>query len=776
MVASYDEEPQLITCGYAVLDGQEADLAQFPPYPLGLGPISDTIRTREARIVDLVAMRTELEPQGRAIYGGDDRPPMSGLYVPLLRGERVIGVLVVQHYEPAAFSERHVLLMTTVANQVAVALTNAELFATLEQRVADRTAELQAANQALRDSEERLRAVSEATPVPLLITRLADTAILSANTPLREMFALPREALLGQLARNYIYDQRKFRQLVLEVHRTGRVQNAEVEAIKATGERFWVVVAMRQMTFGGEPALVTGFYDVTERKQAEQAVLDSEEKFRSVIEQSRDGILLVDERGYIVEWNHGLEDIIGWPRAQMLGRRLDQTGLHSATSLSRVTAALEQLRAATHLGHTEADLADMNQLIEQDFTRPDGTRRTLQIVLFPIQLDNSAMFCAITRDISDRIKIERDLRDGEALFRQITENIHEMVWMSQPDRSQLLYISPTYEEIWGRTCASLYADPQSFAEAVYPDDQPVMDVFLAKQRRGEPAFAEYRIVRPDNTIGWIWDRAFPIHDETGQLVRVVGIAEDITTRKLAEEELRRALAAEKELGEIKSRFISMTSHEFRTPLAGILSAAELLEHYGHKWTDDKKLRYLRQIQASVTTMNQLLEEVLIISKGEANKIEFHPAPLELDRFCRELVEEVQLSQRTHAIHFMDNLPPDCCVALDEQLLRHILLNLLTNAVKYSPDTQVVEFGASLHNGDLVFRVTDYGLGIPPEARERLFETFYRAGNVAGIQGTGLGLSIVKKSVDLHGGTIVYTSEVGQGTTFTVTLPLHLPAA
>jgi signal transduction histidine kinase len=168
--------------------------------------------------------------------------------------------------------------------------------------------------------------------------------------------------------------------------------------------------------------------------------------------------------------------------------------------------------------------------------------------------------------------------------------------------------------------------------------------------------------------------------------------------------------------------------------------------------------------------------VLLISKGEANKIEFHPAPLELDRFCRELVEEVQLSQPTHAIHFTDDLPPDCCVALDEQLLRRILLNLLTNAVKYSPDSRAVELGVSLHNGDLVFRVTDHGLGIPPEARERLFETFYRAGNVAGIQGTGLGLSIAKKSVDLHGGTIDYTSEVGRGTTFTVTLPMHLPSA
>lgn len=773
MVALYDDRNRTIRCGYAVIDGQEVDPAGFPTYSLGVGPTSDTIRTREARIIDLEAMRAELEPQGRAVRIGDpdDQAPMSALYVPLLRGVQVVGVLSVQHTERNAFTERQMLLATTVANQVAVALTNAELFATLEHRVAQRTAELQAANDAVRTSEERLRAVSEATPVPLVITRLSDTTILSANTPLCDLFGVPPQRIIGQLARNFIIDQRTFRQLVLEVHRTGVVRNAEVEAAKATGERFWVVVAMRKMTFADEPALVTGFYDVTERKQAEQSVLDSEEKFRSVIEQSRDGILLADERGYIVEWNRGLEEIIGRPRAHMLGRRLDQAGLHSAMNVQPITAAIDRLRASVSADSDPEQLAGMNRLIEQDFTRPDGVRRTLQVRLFPIRLEKTAMFCAILRDITERIHIEHALRDSEERFRQIAENIREVFWMSTPDKSRVLYVSPAYEETWGRTCASLYADPASYFEAVHPDDRAQVDAYFDRQRQGVPVFAEYRIVRPDDSIGWIWDRAFPVHDEAGQVVRVVGVAEDVTSRKQAEEELRRALQTEKELGEFRSRFISMTSHEFRTPLAGILSAAELLEHYGHKWPDDKKLRYLRQIQSNVIHMNQLLEEVLIISKGDANKIEFQPAPLNVGRFCQDLAEEAQLSHPTHVVHFSSNLP-GCCPPVDEQLLRRILLNLLANAIKYSPAADAVEFDVSQRGNDLVFRITDHGLGVPPEARERLFETFYRAGNVAGIQGTGLGLSIVKKAVELHGGSIEFTSEVDRGSTFWVTLPAY----
>jgi PAS domain S-box-containing protein len=748
-------------------------VAQYPEYVPGAGPIGDTIRTREARSVDLAALRAELEPQGRAVNPGDPNDPalLSALYAPLLQGDKVVGVLAVQHHARHAFTDRHSLLLTTVANQVAIALTNAGLFATLEQRVADRTAELQEVNAALRNSEERLRAVSEATPVPLSITRLSDTTILSTNTPLCELFGVPRERLIGQSAINFVVDQRAFRQVVLELHRTGSVQNAEVQVIKATCERFWVVAAMRMMTFDGESAVVTGYYDVTERKQAEQAVLDSEEKFRSVIEQSRDGIVLADERGYIVEWNHGLEQIMGWPRAHMLGRRLDQAGLHAAMNGQRIAGAMERLRAAVQTDSDHDQLADMNRLIEAEFARPDGTRRTLQIMLFPIRLDKTAMFCAIIRDITERIRIEHELREGEARFRQIAENIREVFWVSTPDRRQMLYVSPAYEETWGRTCASLYADPDSFFEAVHPDDRSSLDTYFEQQRQGRSAFIEYRIIRPDDTLGWIWDRAFPICDEHGVVTRIVGVAEDVTSRKQAEEELHRALQTEKELGELKSRFISITSHEFRTPLSGIFTAAELLEHYGHNWADDKKLRYLRQIQANVTSMNQLLEEVLIFSKGEVNKIEFQPAPLDVSRFCQDLAEEAQLSHPTHVIHFSSDVPDDC-LALDEQLLRRILINLLSNAIKYSPAADAVEFDVAQRDAGLVFKITDHGLGIPPEARERLFETFYRAANVAGIQGTGLGLSIARKAVELHGGTIEYTSEVERGTTFIVTLPVR----
>lgn len=240
----------------------------------------------------------------------------------------------------------------------------------------------------------------------------------------------------------------------------------------------------------------------------------------------------------------------------------------------------------------------------------------------------------------------------------------------------------------------------------------------------------------------------------------------------AETEIRKALEKEKELNELKSRFVSMVSHEFRTPMATILFSAGLLESYSNKWPEEKKLVHIRRIQSGIQQMTSLLNDVLLIGKAESGKLEFNPKPIDLDLFCRELVEDLELSDSNqHQIIFTIEGSYNQA-KMDEKLLRHILSNLLSNAVKYSPENTKVEFNMVYQKNSVIFQIKDTGIGIPLEDQKRLFETFHRANNVGTIPGTGLGLSIVKKSVDLHGGTISLQSEVGLGTTFTITLPLE----
>ena len=275
---------------------------------------------------------------------------------------------------------------------------------------------------------------------------------------------------------------------------------------------------------------------------------------------------------------------------------------------------------------------------------------------------------------------------------------------------------------------------------------------------------------------------FESQDEDQQLIELISASTElglIIQRKQAEGEIRIALEKEKELTELKSRFVSMTSHEFRTPLTTIQSSAELIERYSQKWTEEKKLIHLHRIQTAVEHMTKLLNDILIIGKAEAGKLEYNPASLDLEKFCSALVEELKLNDTNqHTITFQvgngesqigsEKIDLPC---LDEKLLRQILENLLSNALKYSPSNTSVIFTLNYHQNQAIFQIRDQGIGIPSQDKSLLFETFHRATNVGTIAGTGLGLAIVKKCVDLHKGRIAVESEVGLGTTFTVTLPV-----
>jgi PAS domain S-box-containing protein len=246
---------------------------------------------------------------------------------------------------------------------------------------------------------------------------------------------------------------------------------------------------------------------------------------------------------------------------------------------------------------------------------------------------------------------------------------------------------------------------------------------------------------------------------------------DISDRKQAETEMLKALEREKELSELKSRFVSIVSHEFRTPLTTILSSAELLQKYGLRDSDDKNKVRFGRIVNGVRRMTQLLDDVLIFNRMEAGKLHFNPVPLNLLEFCNDLIEEMQAQTTIHTITFTtENHNSHYC--LDEHLLRHILTNLISNAIKYSPKGGVVQVKLVSASNTITLAVKDEGIGIPTADLEQLFTIFHRGSNVETIPGTGLGLAIVKQCVDLQNGRVNIASEEGKGTEFTVTLPIY----
>jgi len=243
----------------------------------------------------------------------------------------------------------------------------------------------------------------------------------------------------------------------------------------------------------------------------------------------------------------------------------------------------------------------------------------------------------------------------------------------------------------------------------------------------------------------------------------------MTVQKL-QNDLKKALLQEKELNRLKSRFISIVSHEFRTPLTSISSSAQLLECYFDRLTEEKKRVHLHKIQTQVQEMTALLDDVLFIGRSEAGRLAFNPELLNIVDFFQEIVEEFQSTcDEEHILNFISKTEREEG-RFDKKLLRHILSNLLSNAIKYSPSGSVIEIGLESRPKETIFTVRDHGIGIPEEDQERLFSSFHRAGNVGTIQGAGLGLSIIKKCVDLHQGEIEFESEEGLGAIFTVTIP------
>ena len=253
-------------------------------------------------------------------------------------------------------------------------------------------------------------------------------------------------------------------------------------------------------------------------------------------------------------------------------------------------------------------------------------------------------------------------------------------------------------------------------------------------------------------------------------------ATDITKYKQAAVRNYQALMAEKELGKNKTKFVSMVSHEFRTPLNVISFSTSLLKRHLYKWTQAKQLKYLDRLQSSVEQLSSLMDEVLLIGKAEAGKLEYDPRPLNLNVFCQQLLTELHLSQSCcRKINFVNRLEQETILA-DRNLLKLVLVNILGNAIKYSSAEDEIEFIIFDKCDRPIFQIKDRGIGIPVEEQSKIFEPFHRSNNVGDISGNGLGLAIAKKLVELQHGLITLSSEVGVGSVFEIEIPLKLPAS
>ena len=530
---------------------------------------------------------------------------------------------------------------------------------------------------------------------------------------------------------------------------------------KGEGKRYFTVTYEPSLD-SGEPVVVVVIFEITERKNAEQAIQQSNEAIREAHRLAKLGNWEWNSITGKTTWSPELFEIFG--RAPELGPVDIKRAQHYYTpeSWSKLSAAMSSSLPG---GAYEFDL---------EVIRDDGKQRWITSRGQSLH-DEKGMAIGLhgtVQDITERKQAELLLRESEERFRELAENITEVFWATDSTKHKLLYISPAYEKIWGRSCASIYENPLTWMDAIHPEDrQRVMQAAMTKQTIRE--YDEtYRIVRPDGAVRWIHDQAFPIFGQNGELLKVVGVAEDISSRRNLEEQFRQAQKMEA-IGQLAGG----VAHDFNNILAAILMQTEMA--LTDNSLNEESREAFKEIRAASERAANLTRQLLLFSRKQVMK----SSDLDLNEVVINLTKMLQRIIGEH-LTLQINLPSDpLYVKADASMLEQVLLNLVVNARDAMPKggrISITTFSKKLDAASLTnfpeavpgnyhcLQVTDTGCGIAPENLSKIFEPFFTT-KAQGL-GTGLGLATVFGIIKQHRGCIQVQSELDKGTLFQIYLP------
>jgi PAS domain S-box-containing protein len=524
-----------------------------------------------------------------------------------------------------------------------------------------------------------------------------------------------------------------------QLHRTkhGEVWvDVSFQAIEGNGKRYgWVALATA----------------ITQRKLAEEALKRSEEKYRELISTSLDGIISVDPQMRIIIWNQGAEKIYGYTEKEMLGQSIVKVIPERDRDKTKKLLA--------RLSNPESDNSKYKVVVGEGL-RKDRTEIPIELSLSSRKVEETCIVTAIVRDISERKEAEKKIQKAADEWRITFDSINDWVSIHDRDfqfirvnRSMAKALNKDIKDIVGKKCYQyLHGTTKPLANC------PHIKAIQSKK----PAKAEVRLNNPDI---YVEISVSPIFNENGEVTSTVHITKDITERKEAEEKLR-------QIDKMKSEFLSNVSHELRTPLQSIGGFTKLILE-GKVPDTEIQQEFLQIIDRESQQLGALINSLLDMSRLESGHFKINKRLMPIRDTIIDSIQIFHSLARDKNVELSEEIPPILPeIEIDAERLRQVVINLLSNAIKFSDPGGSVKARVENRNAELLFQVSDKGIGMNKEAMSHLFERFYRAEDKLARGGTGLGLYICRQIIEAHGGHIWAESEIGKGSTFSFTLPLN----
>jgi len=550
----------------------------------------------------------------------------------------------------------------------------------------------------------------------------------------------------------------------------------EAEYVTKSGNIFWGKMQLNPFEINKEKFLLAQIEKIDRAKQAEEKLELEKQYFGSLMKFVSIGVIIVNDEQQIVLSNPFVLNLFGYTSEELADKKIE-------ILIPERFRSRHNLHHARYFAHPESRAMGSN--LEIYALKKDGTEFPVEISLAHFRHNGSGFTLAFINDITERKKAEEQLKANEQRIRMLIEHAPAAVAMFDTNMRYIM-VSKRWmvdyrlgnRDILGRSHYEIFPEINHDLKDIHKRCL-AGEVFDCREELFE---------RADGTSDWIKWEMCPWYTAANKIGGAILFTEVITERKKAQialqqlnkdlerkvsektKELTELLTKEKELGELKSRFVTMASHEFRTPLSTVLSSAFLLEKYDSTEDQPKRLKHIERIVSSVALLTDILNDFLSVGKIEEGKLVAKYSHFNVRDLVSQTIKEID-SIKKNGQQIIFHHTGKQVVMLDPFLFKHIVINLLSNAIKFSQDGCPISIDTKVQANSLFLKIKDSGAGISKEDQKHLFERFFRGSNASTIPGTGLGLHIVYKYAELMHGSVTCNSELDKGTEFIVKLKM-----